>query len=39
MFGKGLRGLLCAVAVLYALSGQTRAEEPGVTADSITIGA
>ena len=39
MFGKGLRGLLCAAAVLYAFSGQTRAEEPGITQDSITIGA
>ena len=42
MFGKGLRGLLCAAAVLAvfcAFSGQARAEEPGVTPDSITIGA
>ena len=39
MFGKGLRGLLCAAAVLYAFSGHAAAEEPGVTADSITIGA
>lgn len=39
MFGKGLRGLLWAAAVLCASSGQTRAEEPGVTQDTITIGA
>ena len=39
MLGKGLRGLLWAAAVLYALSGPTRAEEHGITADSITIGA
>ena len=39
MFGKGLGGVLCAAAVFYALSGQTRAEEPGITQDSITIGA
>jgi branched-chain amino acid transport system substrate-binding protein len=39
MFGKGLRGLLSAVAVFYALSGPTRAEEPGITQDGITIGA
>jgi branched-chain amino acid transport system substrate-binding protein len=38
MFGKGLRGLLYAAAILTAFSGQTRAEEPGVTADTITIG-
>ena len=39
MFGKGLRGLLWAAAVLCASSGQTRAEEPGITQDTITIGA
>jgi len=39
MFGKGLRGLLCAAAVLCAFSGQASADEPGVTPDSITIGA
>jgi branched-chain amino acid transport system substrate-binding protein len=39
MFGKRLRGLLCAAAVLYAFSGQAAAEEPGVTSNSITIGA
>jgi branched-chain amino acid transport system substrate-binding protein len=39
MFGKGLHGLLCAAAVLCAFSGQARADEPGVTPDSITIGA
>ena len=39
MFGKGLGGVLCAAAVFYALSGQTRAEEPGITQDSIAIGA
>lgn len=39
MFGKGLLGLLWAVAALYALSGETRADEPGITPDSITIGA
>src|ERR1700755_1282796 len=47
MCGKGLRGLLCAVAVLGvslvaslgAFSVQARADEPGITADSITIGA
>jgi branched-chain amino acid transport system substrate-binding protein len=39
MFGKGLRGLLCAAATLCMLSGQTRADEPGITPDSITIGA
>ena len=39
MFGKGLHVLLCAAAALYALAGQTRAEEPGITQDSITIGA
>ena len=38
MFGKGLRGLLCAAAVLSAFSSQTRAEEPGLTQDTITIG-
>jgi branched-chain amino acid transport system substrate-binding protein len=39
MFGKGLLGLLWAVAALFALSGEARADEPGITADSITIGA
>ena len=39
MFGKGLRGLLCAAAVLCAFSGQASADEPGVTPDSMTIGA
>ena len=39
MFGKGLRGLLYAAAALYAFSGNVRAEEPGVTSNSITIGA
>ncbi len=39
MFGKRLRGLLCAAAALYAFSCQVRAEEPGITSDVITIGA
>jgi branched-chain amino acid transport system substrate-binding protein len=39
MFGKGLRGLLCAAAVLAALSGHARAEEPKITQDTILIGA
>jgi branched-chain amino acid transport system substrate-binding protein len=39
MFGKGLLGLLWAVAALYAFSGEARADEPGITPDSITIGA
>jgi len=39
MFGKGLCGLLCAAAVFYALPCQAGAEEPGITQDSITIGA
>jgi branched-chain amino acid transport system substrate-binding protein len=43
MFGKGLRGALWAAAVLGAFFGafstQARADEPGVTPDSITIGA
>lgn len=43
MFGKGLRGALWAAAVLGlsfgAFSTQARADEPGVTPDSITIGA
>jgi branched-chain amino acid transport system substrate-binding protein len=47
MFGKGLRGVFCAAAVLGAFFGasfgtfstQARADEPGVTPDSITIGA
>ena len=39
MLGKRLSGLLCAAAVFYVCSGQVRAEEPGVTADTISIGA
>jgi branched-chain amino acid transport system substrate-binding protein len=39
MFVKGFRGLLCVVAVLSTFCGQTRAEEPGITPDSIMIGA
>ena len=39
MFGKGLLSLLWAIAALYALSGEARADEPGITPDSITIGA
>jgi branched-chain amino acid transport system substrate-binding protein len=47
MFGKGLRGLLAAAVVLGAslaaslgaFSVEARADEPGVIADSITIGA
>jgi branched-chain amino acid transport system substrate-binding protein len=39
MFGKGLLGLLWAVAALYAFSGEARADEPGITPDGITIGA
>jgi branched-chain amino acid transport system substrate-binding protein len=39
MFGKGLLGLLWAIAALYALSGEARADEPGITPDSIAIGA
>jgi branched-chain amino acid transport system substrate-binding protein len=39
MFGKRLRGLLCAAAALYAFSGPVHAEEPGITPDVITIGA
>jgi branched-chain amino acid transport system substrate-binding protein len=39
MFGKGLRGLLCAAAVLYVFAGEVRAEEPGITPDGITVGA
>lgn len=39
MFGKRLCGLLGAAAVLCAFSGQAVAEEPGVTSNSITIGA
>ena len=39
MFGKGLLGLLWAIAALYAFSGEARADEPGITPDSITIGA
>ncbi len=39
MLGKRLSGLLCAAAVFHVCSGQVRAEEPGVTADTISIGA
>ena len=43
MFGKGLCGALCAAVVLGAFFGvfstQAGADEPGVTPDSITIGA
>ena len=39
MFGKGLRGLLCAAAVVYAFSGHASAEESGITSNSITLGA
>ena len=39
MFGKRLCGLLCAAALSYVCSGQARAEEPGVSADTISIGA
>ena len=39
MFGKRLRGLLCAAAAIYAFSCPVRAEEPGITSDVITIGA
>src|SRR5258706_9606313 len=39
MFGKGLLSLLWAIAALYAFSGEARADEPGITPDSITIGA
>jgi branched-chain amino acid transport system substrate-binding protein len=39
MLGKGLRGLLWATATLCALSGQAFAGEPGITDDTITIGA
>src|SRR5579862_7745304 len=39
MFGKRLRGPLCAAAAVCALSGQVAAEEPGITADTITLGA
>jgi branched-chain amino acid transport system substrate-binding protein len=39
MVGKGLHGLLYAAAVLCAFSGQACADEPGLTPDSITIGA
>ena len=39
MFGKRLRGLLCAAAVFYAFSGHASAEEPGITPNSITLGA
>ncbi len=39
MFGKGFRGLFYAAAVLCAFPGEVRADEPGITPDSITIGA
>jgi branched-chain amino acid transport system substrate-binding protein len=39
MFGKGVRGLFYAAAVLGAFSGEVRADEPGITPDSIMIGA
>jgi branched-chain amino acid transport system substrate-binding protein len=39
MFGKGLLGSLWAIAALCTLSGEARADEPGITPDSITIGA
>src|ERR1700722_7396874 len=43
MFGKGLRGVFCAAAVLGAFFGafsaQAGADEPGAKPDSITIGA
>ncbi len=39
MFGKRLCGLLCVAAALYVCSSQVQAEEPGVTADTIAIGA
>ena len=39
MFGKRLCGLLGAAAVLCAFSGQAVAEEPGVTPNTITLGA
>jgi branched-chain amino acid transport system substrate-binding protein len=43
MFGKGLRGLLCAAAVFGAsfgaFAGPARADDAGVTPDSIAIGA
>jgi len=39
MFGKGLRGLLYAAAVFYVCVGQATAEEPGITSNSITLGA
>jgi branched-chain amino acid transport system substrate-binding protein len=39
MFGKGLHGLVCATATLCALSGSAIAVEPGITDDTITIGA
>ena len=39
MFGKGLRSLLRAAAVLCALSGLAVAEEPGITPGNITLGA
>jgi branched-chain amino acid transport system substrate-binding protein len=39
MLGKGLRCLLYAAAALCVLSGQSRADESGITPDSIAIGA
>jgi branched-chain amino acid transport system substrate-binding protein len=39
MFGKGLRGLLCAAAMSCAFSAHAMAEEPGITSNSITLGA
>jgi branched-chain amino acid transport system substrate-binding protein len=39
MFGKGLRGLLYAAAVFYLCAGKVAAEEPGITSNSITLGA
>lgn len=39
MFGKRLYGLLCAAALFCACSGQARTEEPGITVDTIAIGA
>ena len=39
MLGKGLFSLLSGAALVLALSGPTSAAEPGVTQDTITIGA
>lgn len=39
MLGKGLFSLLTGAALVLALSGPTNAAEPGVTQDTITIGA